>query len=160
MTTAVEIPLSVPPLKRDPDEDQRGDAPKEVLINADGTPTAAGWRKIGAFLRQGMPVHARAGRGGKSFDYVTASDVANRLDTVLGPGNWATRFVVIDRDRSIVECTLTIFGVSKADVGYPNNPGPNVEDEAMKSAYSDAFKRAATQWGVGRFIREKDKATD
>lgn len=162
--TTVEIPLSVPALKRDPEQDKRGDAPpappKPEPLKPDGTPTTETWRKIGALLRQGMPVLTRAGRGGNKFDYVTATQVADRLDTVLGPGTWSTRFVVLDRDKAIVECTLTIFGVSKADVGYPNNPGPNVEDEAMKSAYSDAFKRAATQWGVGRFIREKDKATD
>jgi hypothetical protein len=133
--------------------DQAPPQPQEVLITPDGRPTAAGWRKIGEQLRRVMDVKQRPGRGTQKFDYVTARQVADRLDAVVGPGNWETRFVVLDFTKQVVECTVTIFGQNKSDVGYPNNPSrPEQEEEPFKAAYSDAFKRAAVQWGVGRFL--------
>lgn len=124
---------------------------KPVLINADGTPTPDGWRRIGAAFRAEMPSQTRPGRGGMNFSYIDARDVQDRLDGVIGPGNWSTTYRVLDVDRAIVECTLTVFGIDKADVGYPNDAS-KPEQEALKSAYSDAFKRAAVHWGIGRFL--------
>jgi hypothetical protein len=129
--------------------------PAEVLISPDGTPTAAGWRKIGERLRRPMPTRARPGRGNQTFSYVTVRQVQDRLDEVVGPGNWSTHYFVVDHVGPIVECTLTVFGVSKADVGMCNAP-EKPELEAAKSAYSDALKRAAVQWGIARFIGQDD----
>jgi len=143
---------------RERDVDDRPAAAVEApiaMVNPDGTPTSHGWRVIGKRLRErdGFTVKSRKGRGSQSFDYITARQVADRLDTVIGPGNWETRFLVIDADKQVVQCTLTIFGQNKSDVGYPNNPGrPELEDEPYKAAYSDSFKRAAVAWGVGRFL--------
>ena len=99
-----------------------------------------------------MPVRQRKGPGGRSFDYITARQVADRLDRVIGPGNWATSFHVLSVEDHIVECTLSVFGISKADVGYSNNPDSENESEPLKEAYSDALKRAAVQWGIGRWL--------
>lgn len=129
--------------------------PSPLLMLPDGRPTALGWRKIGEHLRKPMDVKQRPGRGSQKFDYITARQVADRLDTVIGPGNWETRFMVVSSEKAVVECTITIFGQEKSDVGYPNNPGkPEQEEEPFKAAYSDAFKRAAVAWGVGRFLYE------
>lgn len=100
----------------------------------------------------------RQGRGG-TFTYVTARDVADRLDAVVGPGAWSTCFRVVDPADHAVECTLTIHGVARADVGYPNNPDDDREQEKLKAAYSDAFKRAAVQWGVGRYLYDQQRTT-
>jgi len=144
--------LSTPIREREV-EDQPRDEPS--LVKVDGTPTAQGWRLIGKRLRErdGFTIKSRKGRGNQSFDYITARQVADRLDQVIGPGNWETRFRVLDEAKAVIECTLTIFGQNKSDVGYPNNPGrPELEDEPYKAAYSDAFKRAAVAWGIGRFL--------
>jgi len=45
-----------------------------------------------------------------------------------------------------VHCDLLIFGKARSDVGTPANTEP------VKSAYSDALKRAAVQWGIGRYL--------
>ena len=124
---------------------------KDDLRNEDGTPTRQGWHEIGKRLRQPMDKKSYRGPGGRELSYITARQVQDRLDSVVGLGNWSTHYFV--HPGGAVECTLTLFGISKADVGYSNNPGdPSREDEPLKAAYSDAFKRAAVAWGIGRFL--------
>lgn len=40
-----------------------------------------------------------------------------------------------------------------------DNPNDQMYDQAGKSAASDAFKRAAVMWGIGRFLYELDMVT-
>lgn len=127
----------------------------EPLVDDAGRPTAAGWRTIGARLQAEMPTHTRPGRGGGAFKYVTASQVAQRLDEVVGPGNWSSRLQLLGTEPWIVLCELAIFGVTKADIGYSNAPESEEEAEPAKAAASDALKRAALLWGVGRWLRLK-----
>jgi hypothetical protein len=126
--------------------------PAAPMADEYGMPTKEGWRKIGEFLRRPMPTKERPGGRGGTFKYITARQVQDRLDTVIGPGNWSTRYTLIDPSGPAVECQLTLFGVTKADVGYSNNPDSDHESEALKAAYSDSLKRAAVAWGVGRWI--------
>lgn len=115
------------------------------------------WVKIGEGLRAPFPakqVAAFVGRGNKTYHYVKAEDGMNRLDSVVGPGAWSTTYKLIDPATCVVECTLSIHGVSKADVGYPNNsPGSGGgSGEPLKDAYTDAFRRAGCQWGIARYL--------
>jgi len=130
----------------------RSSVAAEQLINADGTPTPRGWRKIGELLRKPMQTRQRKGPGGRMLSYITARDVQNRLDGVVGPGNWSTSFRVLSQEPWVVECTLTVCGACRADVGYSNAPDSEDEMEPAKSAYSDGLKRAAVGFGVGRWL--------
>lgn len=95
------------------------------------------------------------GTRGMFLAYIDARMAAQRLDDVFGPFNWETSFQILDETKHIIECTVTVTTphnnrrISKMDVGYPNS---NNDDEPMKSAYSDAFKRACVMWGIGRFL--------
>lgn len=84
--------------------------------------------------------------------YIDARAVMERLDDVAGVGGWKTEYTVLDNDS--VECRLSLFidgqWVTKADVGSPSEQ-PDAGDR-MKAAYSDALKRAAVQFGVGRYL--------
>ena len=88
--------------------------------------------------------------------YIDARLAAERLNTVVGPEHWEETYRTLV-DGSImpghffpVECTLTVFGISKADVGvYQKNA---VDSMAWKSAYSDALKRAAVKFGIGVYL--------
>jgi len=91
------------------------------------------------------------------LSYITARDVQNRLDGVVGPGNWSTSFRVLSQEPWVVECTLTVCGACRADVGYSNAPDSEDETEPAKAAWSDALKRAAVQWGIGRWLYEEPK---
>jgi hypothetical protein len=84
--------------------------------------------------------------------YVDARDVMNRLDDVLTPCGWRERYT--PREHGVVVCELSclIAGewVTREDVG-----GESAQDEAdnrAKAAYSDALKRAAVKFGVGRYL--------
>ena len=79
--------------------------------------------------------------------YLDARDVMERLDEVVGP-DWSDRYERIEGSRGLV-CYLTVCGVTRADVGADDN-----ENEQAKSAFSDAFKRAAVKFGIGRFLYE------
>lgn len=89
---------------------------------------------------------------GKGIRYVTARTVMNRLDRVLGPENWWDKYTP---QPTCVICELTIrlpdgTEVTKADAG--GHAGMSDEGDDEKSGYSDAFKRAAVKFGVGRHL--------
>jgi hypothetical protein len=141
-----------------------GDVMFEALLGADGRPTAAGWRKIAERLGMEMTTREFRGKGGMSFSYITARQVQQRLDQVVGPGNWSTSVQIIRADHPVSALvTLRVFGVEKADVGYSNNPDADdpedktYELEPLKAAVSDGFKRAAVQWSIGRFLYREMK---
>lgn len=84
--------------------------------------------------------------------FIDARIVQDRLDDVVGPSNWKTDYIVL-ADGS-VECRLSIWvdgeWVGKCDVGSPSEQ-PDGGDR-LKAAYSDSLKRAAVQWGIGRYL--------
>jgi hypothetical protein len=79
--------------------------------------------------------------------YIDARDVMRRLDEVCGPAGWSDRYE-IHGPKTICYLTIEVDGkpVTKAD-------GAGDSDvEAEKGAISDAFKRAAVKWGIGRYL--------
>lgn len=81
--------------------------------------------------------------------YIDARAVADRLDDVVGPGAWSFTYepLVIDKGQiQIAKGRLTIHGVTKEDVGEASN------FDASKGCVSDALKRAAVLWGIGRYL--------
>lgn len=75
--------------------------------------------------------------------YLDARDVAERLDDAAG-GDWWDDYTIPQRgDHKNLECRLTVCGVTRVDVG---------ESDSTKDLYSDAFKRAAVKFGIGRFL--------
>jgi hypothetical protein len=93
-------------------------------------------------------VKQRPGRGGMTFSYVDARAVMQRLDDVLGPEGWDFQSSVIP-GTDIVHGKLTIGGNIREDYGYPNS---DQDDEPVKAASSDALKRCAVMFGIGRHL--------
>lgn len=91
-------------------------------------------------------------QAGHELHYVTARTVMNRLDEVIGPESWWDDYV--PTEHSVV-CRLTIRlpdgqVLTKTDAGgFAGMADPGDDD---KSGYSDAFKRAAVKFGVGRYL--------
>lgn len=84
--------------------------------------------------------------------YIDARLIMDRLDDVIGVENWRDEYTILN-DGS-VQCHLGIrFGgewVTKCDVGSPSEQ-PDGGDR-LKAAFSDALKRAAVKFGVGRYL--------
>ena len=76
--------------------------------------------------------------------YVDARAVAARLNEVVGL-DWSTAYAPSATGEGI-ECRLRIGQTVRADVGTAS------QTEATKGAYSDAFKRAAVQYGIGAYL--------
>jgi hypothetical protein len=101
------------------------------------------------FESQEVRIRTQANR---QLAYITARTAMNRLDSVLGPENWWDEYVP---GENSVLCRLTVrlpdgSTLTKADAGgYAGMPDSGDDD---KSGYSDAFKRAAVKFGVGRYL--------
>jgi hypothetical protein len=84
--------------------------------------------------------------------YIDARLVCDRLDDVLGVEGWKDSYQLLP-DGS-VQCLLSLrlFGewVTKEDVGSQSEQ-PDGGDR-LKAAFSDALKRAAVKFGVGRYL--------
>ena len=110
------------------------------------------WARIGRELAApfaAKDVKTKPGRGREQVSYVDARTVAERLDAVVGPENWAFDWqpMIVNEDAiHVVKGTLTIYGISKSDIGDSEKIEPN------KGAVSDALKRAAVLWGIGRYL--------
>jgi hypothetical protein len=90
--------------------------------------------------------------------YVDARVVMDRLDDVLGVGNWQDEFAVLpampgDKAEEVM-CRLSVrIGdewVTKCDVGGESDQ-PDGGDK-RKAAFSDALKRTAVKFGIGRYL--------
>ena len=91
--------------------------------------------------------------------YIDARTVMDRLDQAVGPGNWsdAYRLISAGNGEFAIECTLSIFAVPKSDVGTADEADDGSQASLSKSAYSDALKRAAVKWGIGRYLYRVDR---
>lgn len=92
------------------------------------------------------------GKPGSALAYIDARVVMDRLDDIVGPNNWTFDFDPIATgpkgEVQSAKGKLTIHGITKCDAG------DMAGIEATKSAVSDALKRAAVHWGIGREIYE------
>jgi Rad52/22 family double-strand break repair protein len=106
-----------------------------------------------AAVRFKLTTTNRENTSGQVAAYVDARLVFDRLDLVCG-GRWHARFEALperlvpkpeegEAELIYVRCRLTAFGVTREDVGAGESP---------KAAFSDAIKRAAVHFGVGRAL--------
>ena len=89
----------------------------------------------------------RQGRGGMQLAYIDARAAMKRLDDVVGIDGWQDSYKSLE-GRTVCELSLKINGVwiTKTDGAGDTNI------EAEKGGLSDAFKRAAVKFGVGRYL--------
>jgi hypothetical protein len=100
-------------------------------------------------------VKQRPGRGSMTFSYVDARAVMQRLDDVVTPAGWEFTSSVIP-GTDIVHGRLTVAGFVREDYGYPNS---EKDEEPIKAASSDALKRCAVMFGIGRHLYQDNTAS-
>jgi hypothetical protein len=87
---------------------------------------------------------------GIALAYLDARDVMGRLDSVCGAAVWSARYPWSDGKRLVCEIGIKI----ESEWVYKANGCGETDVEAEKGAFSDALKRAAVLWGVGRYLYE------
>lgn len=93
-----------------------------------------------------------SGQRALALVYIDARVVQDRLDDVLGPQNWQDEYEFLGDGSVVCRLRVRLSGewIVKMDVGGPSEQ-PD-EGDRRKAAVSDALKRAAVKWGVGRYL--------
>jgi hypothetical protein len=118
-------------------------------------------REIVQVLREPIPYQWRVQSKTKTGKlmcsaYVDARDVMNRLDDVCV---WEVRYAhVADTIMATLEIHADDGRFCRSDFGQriETNTQDQMYEQAIKSSSSDAFKRAAVAFGLGRFLYDMD----
>lgn len=81
--------------------------------------------------------------------YVTNRAIMERLDAVIGPANWRNEYTT-GPDGGVL-CGISIR-VGDGEWITKWDGAPNTQIESVKGGLSGAMKRAAVQWGIGRYL--------
>lgn len=88
---------------------------------------------------------------GMALAYIDSRDVQDRLDAVCGASGWQCRYPHAGQK------TVCAIGIKVDGEWIWKEDGAGDSDvEAEKGALSDAFKRAAVKWGIGRYLYDLD----
>lgn len=84
---------------------------------------------------------------GMALAYLDSRDVQERLDAVCGPEGWQCAYPHAGQ-KTVCSIGILVEGqwIWKAD------GAGDTDVEQEKGALSDAFKRAAVKWGIGRYL--------
>ena len=144
-------------------------AAQKITVPAEKIISSTDQRDVFAALNKPFPSHDiewRAQRSGVSgsgrtwamvMAYITNRAIQNRLDEVFGPMGWKNEFI---NDGKTMMCGISVRNddsgewVSKWD-GVEiewNNKNNNDKIDPVKTAISNAMKRCAVHWGVGRYL--------
>src|SRR5437764_10474179 len=97
---------------------------------------------------------AQVVRGNRALTvaYVDARCVEDRLDAVFGVDGWQDGYTVLPNNSVVCKLRVRVGSewIEKSDVGSQSDQ-PD-EGDRLKSAFSDALKRAAVKLGIGRYL--------
>jgi hypothetical protein len=95
---------------------------------------------------------------GMALAYIDARDVQDRLDEVCGLGGWQNRYIPMHDKKTVCEIGILVHREDFAVAGvyaewvWKADGAGDSDVEAEKGALSDAFKRSAVKWGIGRYL--------
>jgi len=84
---------------------------------------------------------------GLAVAYIQNRAVQNRLDEVMGFSNWKNEFISTDNGKI---CGLSLRINDEWITKYDGASDTKIE--STKGGISDSMKRAAVQWGIGRYL--------
>ena len=110
-------------------------------------------------LNKELPYKEKPGKGGSGkLKYIDARQVMDLLDEVCEPQNWQCEYYEL---KGVLFCKI---GISiKPEDGiktwvWKSDCGTESAFDPEKGEASDAFKRAAVKWGIGRFLYKEEPA--
>ena len=87
--------------------------------------------------------------------YVDSRAIQNRLDAVVGRENWQNIFEsVVGSNNSTTAhiCRISIYYPERGEWITKSDGAGCTDVEPIKGGLSNAFKRAASMWGMGRYL--------
>lgn len=84
---------------------------------------------------------------GIALPYLTNRAIQKRLDEVFGIFGWKNEFIMQDKSKI---CGISVKVGDDWITKYDGADDTNIE--ATKGGVSNAMKRAAVQWGIGRYL--------
>ena len=91
---------------------------------------------------------------GMAVAYVTNRAIQDRLDDVVGPENWHNDYKpwhAAGKKESQI-CGISIYNEDRKEWITKWDGAEDTDIEAIKGGLSDSMKRAAVQWGIGRYL--------
>jgi hypothetical protein len=116
----------------------------EAVMEALGAP----FEKTEVKFRPGVVSGNRA----LALHFVDARVIQDRLDAVMGVANWQDEYECLADGSVVCRLRLRLGGewITKMDVGGKSEQSD--EGDRRKAAFSDALKRAAVKFGIGRYL--------
>lgn len=92
--------------------------------------------------------------GGYAVAYLDSRAIAQRLDDVVGQMRWKDEYKpwMPSKDNRSQLCTIYIFDDELKEWVSKSDGAEMSEIQPVKGGISDAFKRAAVKWGIGRYL--------
>jgi len=84
--------------------------------------------------------------------YLNGRAVQKRLDAVLGPFGWSNTYIPCQNNAQI--CSISLYNQERNEWVVKSDGADNSAVEPIKGGLTDAFKRAAVLWGIGRYLYE------
>ena len=101
---------------------------------------------------QGTPYERNGKHSAMALAYIDARDVMDKLDAVCGPAGWQDQYEVTG--NGLIICRI---GIKIGDEWVWKSDGAGeTAVEGKKGGMSDALKRCAVKWGVGRYLYRLD----
>lgn len=132
------------------------------MVNEEGKTDQQKWeevKRITAALAapfDSSAIHFKPGKisGNRAMAlvYVDARAIQDRLDEVLGVLGWQDEYECLADGAVVCRLRLRLGDewITKMDVGAPSEQAD--EGDRRKAAFSDALKRAAVKFGIGRYL--------
>ncbi len=92
---------------------------------------------------------------GFAIPYIDKRAIQNLLDTVVGFDNWKDETVTImgqTAKEAAHICKISIYFPEKNEWVSKSDGAGSTDYQPIKGGLSDAFKRAASMWGIARYL--------
>lgn len=92
---------------------------------------------------------------GQVAAFIDSRAIQKRLDDVLGRENWQNRLCTVpgkDNGGTTHICEISIFYADRGEWITKSDGAGCTDIEPIKGGLSNAFKRAASMWGIGRYL--------
>ena len=127
--------------------------------NASTTTTGTAIERLKApfdFKDLGWKIQTRNkdGTTGLAVAYVDSRAIQRRLDEILGVFGWKNEYTQWHGNSQL--CGISVYNADTREWLTKYDGAENTDIEPIKGGLSDAFKRAAVLWGIGRYIYEMD----